>query len=91
MSPSLLWLRRDLRLADQPALSEALALGEPVYELHAVEKVEHDAVQEKVRAQLGTERYHAALARGAAMGYDELVSFVLGEVNRMLLELEDDA
>ncbi|MGQ0554158.1 MAG: cryptochrome/photolyase family protein [Planctomycetota bacterium] len=30
MPPSLVWLRRDLRLADQPALSEALALGGPV-------------------------------------------------------------
>lgn len=40
MSPSLVWLRRDLRLADQPALQAALARGHPIVPvyIHAPEE-----------------------------------------------------
>ena len=36
-SPVLLWLRRDLRLADQPALMAAIASGAPVIPVYVLD------------------------------------------------------
>ncbi|MEZ5840597.1 MAG: deoxyribodipyrimidine photo-lyase [Hyphomicrobiales bacterium] len=37
-SPALVWLRNDLRLADNPALSEAVASGRPIIVLYVLEE-----------------------------------------------------
>ena len=60
-----------------------------MYELFGQERGEHDLVQEQVRASLGDEAYAAALARGAAMAYDGILSYALTELDRILADLDD--
>ena len=60
-----------------------------MYVLFGQEKVEHDLVQERVRAELGEEAYAAASARGAAMAYDDILAYALTELDRVLQELDD--
>ena len=42
-----------------------------------------------LRASLGTDGFERAAALGAAMTYDELVEYVLGELERLLAETRD--
>ena len=37
-APVILWFRRDLRLADNPALTEAVASGRPVMPLYVLDE-----------------------------------------------------
>jgi predicted ATPase/class 3 adenylate cyclase len=60
-----------------------------IYELKGSELVEHEAVRDRVRAELGEDDYAAATARGAAMSYDDIVGFTLGELDGILAELGD--
>ncbi|MEX0663731.1 MAG: adenylate/guanylate cyclase domain-containing protein [Acidimicrobiia bacterium] len=61
----------------------------PVYELRDFEGRGQQAVQDQVRSELGDDVYSAAMARGTAMSYDEIVAYVLAEIDRMLAELDD--
>ncbi len=51
---------------------------------------ERDAVLVDVRTELGDAAFDAALARGAGLSYDEVLDRVLGEIDRMLVELGDE-
>lgn len=42
-----------------------------------------------MRSAIGDAAYGAAAARGAAMGADEVVPYMLGELDRLLAELDD--
>jgi deoxyribodipyrimidine photo-lyase len=62
-TPILYWVRRDLRLADNPALCAAAALG-PVIPVFIVDEVvESHGAAPKWRLGLGVEAFGAALAR----------------------------
>jgi hypothetical protein len=61
-----------------------------IYDLKGWELVEHEAVRDRVRAELGDDAYAAAASRGTAMSYDDIVGFTLGELDRILAELGDD-
>ncbi|MFU8865097.1 MAG: cryptochrome/photolyase family protein [Rhodobacterales bacterium] len=61
-SPVLLWLRRDLRLTDHPALTAAVARGGPVIPVHICDDtVEALGAAPKWRLGLGLEAYDTAL------------------------------
>lgn len=60
--PILLWFRRDLRLSDHPALSEAAATGRPVLAVFILDEVvEGLGAAPKWRLGLGVERFAARL------------------------------
>ena len=42
---------------------------------------------EQVRATLTPDEYDADFARGAAMSYEEVVAYTLGELDRLIAEL----
>jgi hypothetical protein len=52
------------------------------------EIADYRLVQEQARAAIGDSAYDAATARGAAMGADEVAPYVLGELDRLLAELD---
>jgi predicted ATPase len=60
-----------------------------IYELRGSESWEHEAVLDHVREELGDDAFAAATARGQAMSYDDIVAFALGELDRILEELDD--
>ncbi len=63
MTPILLWMRRDFRLADNPALDWAAASGRPVIPVFLLDEVvETWGAAPKWRAGLGLEALAAALA-----------------------------
>lgn len=67
LSPILLWFRRDLRLDDHPALSEAAAAGRPVIPVFIHdETVEALGAAPKWRLGLGLEAFAAALEGAGA-------------------------
>ena len=43
-----------------------------------------------LRASLGTDGFERAAALGAAMTYDEVVEYTLGELERLLLNADDE-
>jgi hypothetical protein len=51
----------------------------PAYEVQYREQA-----LEAVRTALGDERYEAALERGGAMTFDEIVAYALGELDRIV-------
>ena len=53
------------------------------------EIADYRLVQQQARDALGDAAYDAATARGAAMGADEVVAYTLGELDRILAELDD--
>ncbi len=53
------------------------------------ERADHYEVQVQVRSALGDAAYEAAAARGAKMADEEIVQFILAEIDRMLAELDD--
>jgi tetratricopeptide (TPR) repeat protein len=71
-------------IVDGPAL--AIHLSE---HFSASEIVDYRSVQERTRTAIGDAAYDAATARGAAMGADEVVPYVLSELDRLLDDLDD--
>ena len=53
------------------------------------EITDYRLVQQRARTVLGDAAYDAATARGAALGADEVVAYTLGELDRILAELDD--
>jgi predicted ATPase/class 3 adenylate cyclase/DNA-binding SARP family transcriptional activator len=53
------------------------------------ERRERQEAMHATRAQLSSDAYDSALARGAAMTYDEVVTYTLGELDRLLAEARD--
>ena len=88
-------MRIFLRYVFKPAVFGGIVSGQflgtsLIYELKGSELVEHEAVRDRVRAELGEDDYAAATARGAAMSYDDILGFTLGELDRIVAELGDD-
>jgi hypothetical protein len=59
-----------------------------VYQLFGREREEHEAVDAQVRATLGIDAYEAAIARGAAMTYGEMVVYLRHELKQILAALD---
>jgi predicted ATPase/class 3 adenylate cyclase len=79
-----------------PELSATLAgsistvlLESLMYELRDAELVAHEEVQTEVRAALGDDGYEAAKAHGASMSYDEVASYLIAELDRMLAAIDE--
>jgi hypothetical protein len=53
------------------------------------EIADYRLVQQQARSAIGDAAYDAATARGAAMGRDEVVAYTIGELDRLLAELDD--
>jgi len=69
---------------------EGAALGVRLSEHFSESEIaDYRLVQEQARTAIGDAAYDAATARGAAMGSDEVVAYTLGELDRILAELDD--
>ena len=69
MEPAIWWIRRDLRLADNPALVAALASGQPVIPLFILEECA-ESLGAAAKWRLGLGLAHLALvlaARGSRL------------------------
>jgi hypothetical protein len=53
------------------------------------EQADFEHTQQEARTALGDAAYDAARQRGATMAYEEVVAVVLGELDRVIAELED--
>jgi hypothetical protein len=53
------------------------------------ERAPRRQLQDALRERLGDDRYEGCVARGAAMSYEELLDFVLGELDSLRQELGD--
>jgi predicted ATPase len=52
--------------------------------------IQRQAALDQVRARLDPERYHAAVARGTATSYEQIVEYTLAELDRLLAETNND-
>ena len=70
------------------AILQGIATLGPLASVNTVLRSTHVARREsRLRDQLGDEVFEAAMDRGAAMPYEDVVDFVTTEVDRMLAEL----
>jgi len=71
-------------------ISDGAALGSRLSDhFSESESADYRLVQEQARTALGSAAYDAATARGAALGADEVVAYTLGELDRIVAELDD--
>ena len=50
------------------------------------EEEARDGIIDVLRTELGADRFATVTTRGAAMGYDELIDYSLGEVRRLIAQ-----
>ena len=50
------------------------------------EEEARDGIIDVLRVELGADRFATATTEGAAMGYDELIDYSLGEVRRLIAQ-----
>ncbi len=73
---------------DAPGLAATLGgvlTGGPLTESAVIPRIraDRDAALERVRAEMTTDEYDAAFARGVAMSYEEVVAYTLAELDRL--------